>query len=120
MSSYAFSKNLKRLVLLCEYVVVQVSEGHINSIATKMHRRRYNRFNCYKTCDPGNITRQKPRKYILYIELKEYIFSSILARLNQLQCSATLIYGITVHDFGKMQNTSPAGLLGEESNIDVF
>ena len=29
-------------------------------------------------------------------------------------------FSITVHDFGKMQNTSPAGLLGEESNIDVF
>ena len=27
---------------------------------------------------------------------------------------------LTVHDFGKMQNTSPAGLLGEESNIDVI
>ena len=29
-------------------------------------------------------------------------------------------FSITVHDFGKMQNTSPTGLLGEESNIDVF
>ena len=29
-------------------------------------------------------------------------------------------FSITVHDFGKMQNTSPSGLLGEESNIDVF
>ena len=26
----------------------------------------------------------------------------------------------SVHDFGKMQNTSPARLLGEELNIDVF
>ena len=29
-------------------------------------------------------------------------------------------FSMTVHDFGKMQNTSPTGLLGEESNIDVF
>ena len=56
----------------------------------------------------------------LYIALNKYVFSLILARLNQLQCSATLIYGITVHDLGKVQNTSPAGLLVEESNIYVF
>ena len=29
-------------------------------------------------------------------------------------------FSIIVHDFGKMQNTFPTGLLGEESNIDVF
>ena len=29
-------------------------------------------------------------------------------------------FSITVHNFGKMQNTSPTGLLGEKSNIDVF
>ena len=39
-SSYAFSRNLKHLVLLCEYVVVLISEGHITSIATKMHRKK--------------------------------------------------------------------------------
>ena len=30
------------------------------------------------------------------------------------------VYGITVHDFGKMHNTSSVGLLCEELNIDVF
>ena len=35
-----FSRNLKRLVLLCEYVVVLFSEGHINSTAKKMHRKK--------------------------------------------------------------------------------
>ena len=40
MSSYAFPMALKRLVLLCEYVVVWISEGPINLIATKMHINR--------------------------------------------------------------------------------